>query len=510
VEILTSALEMRELDRQTIEILRVPGRVLMEVAGRAVAESCHRRLRGRGRVAIACGTGNNGGDGFVTARSLMAHGYEVKVFLIGDKARVTGDARAALDPLELSTPSALTVVADAKGLRGFAEYLEGAALAVDALFGTGLNSDVRGLTAEAIDVLNDAPVAVVAVDIPSGVDSDTGRVLGRGVEAVETVTFGFPKRGHYLFPGAALRGELTIADIGIPRSLAEKLPVAGCVLDARDGAALIPRRPGSAHKGNFGHVVIWAGSPATPGAAILAIQGALRVGAGLVSWAADAATIANAPARPAEAMLRARGVSESVDAWVSRMLDGATAIVVGPGLSTTTDRAAELAALFSLCRVPMILDADALNLIAADGALWQAIKAPVVVTPHPKEMARLSGADLDKVQSDRFGAALQLAVARNVVVVLKGAGTVIAAPDGSVAVIGAGNPGMATGGTGDVLAGVIGGLLAQGLDGCQAGRVGALLHAVAGDRAALIHGQAGLRATDIVEAMGGVFAEWQR
>ena len=510
MEFLVSALEMRELDRQTIERLHVPGRVLMEVAGRAVADACQRRLGRAGRVAVVCGTGNNGGDGFVAARALMAHGHEVRVFLLGDKERVKGDARAALDPVEIMISSALVVVSDAKGLWSFGEYLKTADLAVDALFGTGLTSDIKGLLADAIDVLNDAPTPIVAIDLPSGVDADTGCIRGRGVKAVETVTFGFPKRGHYLFPGAELRGDLTTADIGIPVALAERLPVVGRVLSARDGARLISRRPGGSHKGNFGHVVVLAGSPATPGAAILAVQGALRAGAGLVSWAVDAATLGHAPPRPAEIMLRERGTSEGVDAWVGRVLEGATAVVCGPGISTSKERAAELALLLEACRVPVILDADALNLIAVDVGLWKHMKSPVVVTPHPKEMARLSGSSVENVQRDRVGAALQLAAGRGIVVVLKGAGTVVADPDGAVAVIGAGNPGMATGGTGDVLAGVIGGLLAQGMEPGQAARAGALLHAVAGDEAVRTHGQAGMCATDLVEAMGHVLADWQR
>ncbi len=297
MEYLVSALEMRELDRQTIEDLRVPGRVLMEVAGRGVAEACTRRAEPGARVVVACGTGNNGGDGFVVARALADQGYGVDVFIFGDKSRIKNDAASALAPVEIASAGSVHVVTDAKGVFEFASALAEADVAVDALLGTGLSNDVRGLLGDAIDVLNDSECPVVAVDIPSGVDSDTGVVLGRAVECAETVTFAFAKRGHYLYPGAELRGGLTIVDIGIPDLLAEKLGVVGRLLLPGDGRFMLPERDPAAHKGSFGHVVVLAGSPATPGAAVLALEGALRAGAGLVSWAAERATVEAAPPR---------------------------------------------------------------------------------------------------------------------------------------------------------------------------------------------------------------------
>lgn len=510
MDYLVSAPEMRELDRQTIEELKVPGRTLMEVAGRAVAEVCHDGLEGPARIAIVCGTGNNGGDGFVAARALMARGHDVHAFIIGDRDKLKGDAKSALEPFELMEPDRITVVDDAKDVWELADALDEADLAVDALLGTGLNAEVRGLIGEVIDVLNDADVPVVAVDIPSGVDADTGAVLGRAVEAGATVTFAFAKRGHYLYPGAELRGQLAVADIGIPEALAGKLGVVGRLIEAEDGPELLPRRLGGSHKGNYGHTVVLAGSAGKPGAAILALDGALRAGAGLVSWAADTATIGNAPPRPAEVMLRERGSGEGLDTWVPRLLDAATALVIGPGISTAPERVEELGELLGHCRVPICMDADGLNILAANPELWDRIEAPLVVTPHPKEMARLTSSGVESVQRDRVAAALQLAMTRECVVVLKGAGTVVAEPEGSATVIGAGNPGMATGGTGDVLAGVIGSFLAQGLEVSHAAELGALLHAAAGDEAAKTHGQAGLRATDIIDAMGGVLATWGR
>jgi NAD(P)H-hydrate epimerase len=510
MEYLVSALEMRELDRQTIEELRVPGRVLMEVAGRGVAEACTRHAEPGARVVVACGTGNNGGDGFVVARALADQGYEVHTFIFGAKEKIKADAASALEPVERLHSDTISMVNDAKSMFDFAIALAESDLAVDALLGTGLSKEVVGLLGETIDVLNDSECPVVAVDIPSGVHSDTGAVLGRAVQCIETVTFAFAKRGHYLYPGAELRGGLTVVDIGIPDQLAENLSVVGRVLTPGDGRFMLPQRPPAAHKGHFGHVVVLAGSAAFPGAAVLAQQGALSAGAGLVSWAAEKATVASAPPRPAEVMLRTPRDGEALDAWAARLLEGATALVVGPGLTTEPHRAAELAAVLGRCSVPICMDADALNLLAADPTLWDRVEAPLVITPHPREMARLTGLEVSAIQADRFAAAIELSLARSCVVLLKGAATVVADPAGQVAVCAAGNPGMATGGTGDVLAGIVGGLLAQGIEPAQAARAGALLHAAAGDEAARVRGETGLRAGDLLDAMGTVLASWQR
>lgn len=509
MEYLVSGLEMAQLDGQTIAELGIPGRVLMEVAGRAVADVCHRRLGRPSRIAVVCGTGNNGGDGYVAANALVARGHSVRVFIFGDRSRIRGDAKAALATLEKTGDVDVVETENAKSLWQFSSYLASADLTIDALLGTGLHTEVRGPIADAIDVVNQAGTPVVAVDIPSGIDADTGAVLGRAIEACATVTFAFAKRGHYLHPGAGYRGELTVADIGIPAKLAATSDVVGRLLTPADGPTLLPPRPGGAHKGKYGHVVVIAGSVATPGAGVLAAQGALRAGAGLVSWAVDDATLARAPSWPPEIMLRIR-TGRDMELWAEDVLRDATAVVIGPGLSTEPERGAELAAVLHKATVPLCLDADALNFMARDRRLWSQTGAPVVVTPHPKEMARLLDTTVEAVQRDRFAAALQLAATRACVVVLKGAGTVVADPDGNVAVIAAGNPGMATGGTGDVLAGVVGGLLAQGLDISTAARCGALLHAVAGDAAAERHGHGGLTASDLAVDLGGVFRAWQR
>ncbi len=504
-----SALEMAELERQTAEDLGLQPRIMMELAGSAVANAVQRRPRVDGRVIVACGPGNNGGDGFVAARALANRGFNVEVYVFAERVRLKGDAKNAFAALEKLGGVPLHFVEDARALYDFAAAVRGAGLLVDALLGTGAKGEVRGQVADAIDVTNESGVSVLAVDIPSGVDADTGAVLARAVRAESTVTFGFAKRGHYLHPGAEYAGKLEVADIGVPTAFAERLGIVGRVIERADGPSLIRPRDGSAHKGTFGRVVAVAGSPNMPGAALLALAGALRAGAGNVTWAADEESLRHAHALAPEVMLRLRG-DASIEAWAETILARANSLVVGPGLGEGPDAAALVNTLIAHSKVPICLDADGLNILAKSPTTWERVGAPLVLTPHPKEMARLVGVTLDDVQRDRVAMALQLSVARQCTVVLKGAGTVIADSDGAVTIVSAGNPGMAVGGSGDVLAGIVGALLANGLAPAEAAQAGTLLHASAGDVAAERHGQAGLSPSDIVDAMGEVLSQWKR
>lgn len=505
-----SALEMAELERQTAQDLGLSTRILMELAGSAVAHAAARRCEGNsGRIVVACGPGNNGGDGFVAARTLANRGFTVEVYVFAERTRLKGDAKNAFTGLEKLGGVAVRFVEDARALYDFAAGVRGAALLIDALLGTGAKGDLRGVIADAIDVVNESGVPVLAVDVPSGVDADTGVVASRAVQARATVTFAFGKRGHYLHPGAQHAGTVEVADIGVPNAFAERLGIVSRVITHADGPTLIRKRQSSAHKGNFGRVVTVAGAAHTPGAALLAIGGALRAGAGLVTWATDEHTLRHAHALTPETMLRVRG-DAAADAWVSSILENASSLVVGPGLGTDADATALVNGLLAASPVPICLDADGLNILASSPTVWERIKAPLVLTPHPKEMARLVGVSVDDVQRDRVAMALQLSVARQCTVVLKGAGTVIADSDGAVTIVAAGNPGMAVGGSGDVLAGIIGALLANGMAPSEAAQAGVLLHACAGDTAAERHGQAGLRPSDLIDAMGEVLAQWKR
>ena len=512
MEVLVTAQEMAELDAKTIDVWQLPGRVLMESAGRGVARLCHQQLRPGARVVIACGKGNNGGDGYVVARALHALGHRVSVFLVGSKKEIRGDAAGALGTMLCDQGVELNEIQDEAGMKDFADATQNCVLMVDALFGTGLVREVKGWAAEAIAQMNGARergVKIVAVDIPSGVDADRGQVLGCAVRADQTVTFAFKKRGHFLYPGAEHCGALHCLNIGIPDSLVSEVGVDACLLTAQDGPELVPRRARDVHKGALGHVVVVAGSAGTPGAAVLALKGALRGGAGLVSWALEAETLASYPPWPPDVMLRLRK-SEYAAEWAQRCLVQASAAVVGPGWGFSPERAQELGALFDAAEVPLCLDADALTILAQEPSLWEKLPEGSVLTPHPGEMGRLMGLNSKEIQGDRCAAALKLAESRRCTVVLKGAGTVIAHHDGQLSIVKAGSPALATGGTGDVLAGLLGAQLAQGIEPHRAAQIAVLAHGRAGEIAAQALGESGVTASDVVEGLGSVWQGWGR
>jgi len=501
VRLLTAA-EQRELDRLASAECALPTRVLMESAGGAVARAVL-ALEARA-VAVYCGPGNNGGDGYVAARFLREAGRAVTVFGTVPVERLKGDARAAAEAFVASGGSVLPV-AEAPPCD----------VAVDAVFGSGLSRPPAGDEARAIEALNAARergARVVAVDLPSGIDSDTGAVHPCHLShADETVTFHLPKRGLVLHPGAASAGKLVVAHIGIPRTLEARLPGPPCELldDAWARNALDPL-PATAHKHDLGHVLAVAGSPGRSGAAAMLVEAALRAGAGLVTLAARAPVLdAVLPGIP-EAMgiaLPAAGPLGMADLSPLReALRGKTALAVGPGIPRGPETAELIGELLNgldpSCAA--VLDADALNALAEHreriaGWCRRAAVMPVL-TPHPAEFARLTGEDLERVEGDRVGAASRAAQRFSACIVLKGARTVIADPDGATAICPTGNPGMATAGSGDVLTGIAAALLArrggQGGSGARA-RLAVYLHGLAGDLAAEEIGQASLVATDI-------------
>jgi NAD(P)H-hydrate epimerase len=352
------------------------------------------------------------------------------------------------------------------------------------------------------------------VDVPSGLPADGGPPPGACVHADVTVTFGFQKRGLVLYPGAELAGEVAVADIGIPAAAATGVPVTCELVTARDARALVPPRPRGAHKGDAGRVLVIAGSPGKTGAAHLALAGALRGGAGLVTLAARPEVLALALAGRPEAMshaLEGEGPLAAADRpALVEAARGVDALVIGPGIPRGPGTARLLRDLIAHAPTPAVLDADALNAIAAEPALHGNWPAPVVLTPHPGEMARLCGISIAEVQADRIELTRGKAEAWGCTIALKGARTVVAAPGRPAAVIPTGNPGMATGGTGDVLAGLVGALLATGLDPFDAARAAAWVHGRAGDLAAEHHGERGMLALDLAERIGAVWAEWDR
>jgi NAD(P)H-hydrate epimerase len=388
---------------------------------------------------------------------------------------------------------------------------------VDAIFGTGLARPPEGPFAGAIGRIEAARVAgarVLAVDVPSGLSADTGRPLGPCVRADRTVTFGFTKRGLVLFPGPAWAGDVTVADIGIPPQAAARVAVGCELLTELEARLLVPPRRPDAHKGDAGRVLVIAGSPGKTGAANLALAGALRGGAGLVTLATRPEALPLALAGRPEAMSVAiHGNGPFARSDLQPLLSAASgcdAVVIGPGIPRGPETGELVRAFLERVRIPAVVDADGLNAIAEDVGFLRELRAPAILTPHPGEMARLTGRSIDEIQADRIGVASDFARACGAVVVLKGARTVVADPEGASTVIPTGNPGLATGGTGDVLAGLTGALVAGGIRSASAARAAAWVHGRAGDLAAVRYGERGMLAGDVAEAIGAVWAEWKR
>jgi ADP-dependent NAD(P)H-hydrate dehydratase / NAD(P)H-hydrate epimerase len=499
---------MRELDRLAIETYGIPGVVLMENAGAQVARILWQEypaLEAR-RVAVLCGRGNNGGDGFVIARYLHTMGVSVSVFIMGEPGDIHGDAGVHLDMLRRVgvAPEAVRTSesAQAVGTR-LAEY----DLLIDALLGTGLTTEVRGVFQLIIAAMNAAGRSIVAVDLPSGLSADVGTLLGEHVRADLTVTMALPKRGLLLYPAAEHVGRLVVVDIGFPTPVREPAAVRCHVLEAQAIAAQLQNRSADTHKGTYGHVLIVAGSPGKTGAGALASLAALRTGAGLVSFALPHALNAAMEAKLTEVMTIPLPESEpgvlggEAVKRLMEWLEGKSALILGPGLGTHPETMRCVHEVLRQLRIPTVLDADGLNALAADPDSIGDIQAPVVLTPHPGELARLRRTTTAEIQADRLAAAQETAHAYKAVVVLKGAHTVIAEPEGTLYINLTGNPGMATAGSGDVLSGMIGALLGQGYTPSMAARIAVYTHGLAGDLAATALGERSLLAGDLVETL---------
>jgi NAD(P)H-hydrate epimerase len=511
---LVTAAEMQAMDRLTIAEFGLPGRILMENAGRGAVDVLFRRfdnLAGQ-RIGVAAGRGNNGGDGFVMARYLFQSGLNVTVFLLAERAKVAGDAGANLALLDLlSVP--VVCIPDAQALDACRQEISRIGLWIDAIFGTGLNSDIRGHYAEMIGFINAAARPVLAVDIASGLNTDNGQICGAAVKADATATFAFAKIGHWVYPGAALTGKLDVIDIGIPPYIAERVAPAQSLITpalARQGLRL---RPADAHKGIAGHVLVVAGSPGKAGAAAMTAMAAMRAGAGLVTLAAPVGIHAVLETLVLEAMTAA--LAETSDGVLAgqaypaliQLLVGKRCLAIGPGLGTAPETGELVRQLAAECPIPLVMDADALNLLAGDLSPLARRRAPCVLTPHPGEMARLLNLPTADIQKDRLSAARRLAQSSGACVVLKGAATVVADPDGRVMINPTGNSGMAAGGMGDVLTGVIAGLIAQGAGPFEAAICGVFLHGSAADDLAKNVGPRGYLASDVMAALPKMIAD---
>jgi NAD(P)H-hydrate epimerase len=497
---------MQCLDRRAIGEFGVSGLTLMENAGRGCAEAIIAEF-GAGpmlRAVIVAGKGNNGGDGYVIARLLKEHGWHVVTFILAPHDEIRGDARTNLDLLS-ETP--VLFCQEQGGLDRYASTLREATVIVDALLGTGLSSKVEGTYAEAIGLINNAGKPVIAVDIPSGIDAATGRVLGCAVKADFTVTFALAKCGHLLYPGADFTGKLRIVDIGIP---AEIIATAEGdeYLDAETVRLLLKRRSPSAHKGDSGHCLIVAGSTGKTGAAAMAANSAVRAGAGLVTLAVPASLNSVLEMKTTEAMTISIPDNDSGlfgdEAFIAILsaITGKDAVALGPGISLNPGIAMLVRDLVANVSQPLVIDADGLNALAEDpDVLFRKKSGVVILTPHPGEMGRLAALSTAEVECDRIGVARAFAVKYQIYLILKGARTIIAAPDGAVAINGSGNPGMASGGMGDVLTGVLAALLAQGYEPFPACKLGVFIHGYAADLVAADKGEIGISAVDVQERL---------
>ena len=480
------ARDVRELDRRAIETGGIAGIDLMERAGLESFRVLRQRWPAARRVAVVAGTGNNGGDGFVVARLAAAEGLAVSVGLIGDAARIAGDARTAYRRMLAASPGPATD----------RNPVEEADVIVDALFGTGLAREVSGPAAEAVRAMTDASAPVLALDVPSGIHSDTGRELGAAVRAAVTVSFIGLKQGLFTREGRECAGELVYRDLGVPEHVRTRVKASARRMAFEDCAGLLGARRGDSHKGRFGHVLIVGGDHGFAGAARLAGEAAGRAGAGLVSVATRPRHVAALVAARPEMMVHAVESPGDLDPLLGR----ASVVATGPGLGRGAWGASLLERIVSSDRA-LVIDADAINLLAQRSVRWPCAETRAVVyTPHPGEAGRVLGESAGVLETDRFRTVRALAQAHSGTWLLKGAGTIVFAPGATVRVCEGGNPGMASGGMGDVLTGIVAALMAQGCSAFDAASAGACLHAAAGDAAAR-DGMRGMLASDVIAAL---------
>jgi hydroxyethylthiazole kinase-like uncharacterized protein yjeF len=514
---LLTAAESRQVDLLSQQKYGVPSYDLMTRAGEAVAHEITARWSAAPAltqgVLIVAGKGNNGGDGMVAARRLKELGVKVRAVMLGSASALKGDAARACAEFIAAGGTVEEIDAES-GLH--AAFATAPGILVDAIFGTGLNAPIQGLSGLAVELTRGCQAPAVAVDIASGINSDTGAVMGAAVRAAVTVTFGFAKFGHVSYPGAGYCGDLKIVDIGFPPAALADVRPSGLYLEGADVRPLIRSRAPDSHKGTFGHPLIIAGSLGKGGAALLASRAALRTGAGLVTAAIPNSVAAVVAAGQAELMtepipdVNGHFAAQFGIERLRELAARKTALVAGPGIGVSADTKAIIEFLVAECasnRCPLLIDADGLNALAEIGCgLLRKANGPVVLTPHPGEMARLLSQDTATINSDRISAARRLCDLTGAHCLLKGNRTVIASPGGVVYVNSSGNPGMATPGMGDALSGILGSLLGQGMDALDAMALGVFLHGTAADRVARRMGGVGFIAGDVIAELPAALA----
>lgn len=497
--------QMKQIDDYMIRKMKIPGIVLMENAAQAVVNLIEQRYSS-GRVAVFCGTGNNGGDGFAVARGLLANGYDVQAYLVGEVFTVGGDARVNYEFFE-ALGERFTQIRGGGELEQAARFTAGANVIVDALFGTGIAREIEGTQLDVVRLINRAAGYKVSVDIPSGVSGDTGAVMGEAVRANATVTFQYPKIGHYLYPGMEYRGELTIAKIGVDTGcpVLDQLDVR--VITQGDCSLTIPARRPNTNKGDYGRLLILAGSTGMAGAAVLCSRAAVRAGAGLTTLASVESVVRVVQASTPEVVCKVlpeqgEGIAAAAARDADKLIRNATALAIGPGLSENPETQEFVYHMVAEHDLPKVFDADALNAIAKQADILSQAKGDVILTPHPKEFSRLFGSSTDVILSDPIAEARAFTEQYDVTLVLKGAVTLVINRRSGVTLVAAGSPGMAKGGSGDVLTGVIGSLCAQGYKAYDAAVLGVLVCGIAGSMASLEAGEYAMAAGDTIGKIG--------
>lgn len=500
---------MRLLDEIAIKRYGIPGIVLMENAGRGAAEVILKKYPLLNKVSIFAGKGNNGGDGFVIARHFRNKGFDATVYLLAKESDVKGDAKINLD-IWKKMGGEICAIKKNIDIKKYASKIRHSQLIVDAIFGTGLSLNINGIYKNGIEFINSLNKKVVSIDVPSGIDASTGKALGCCVKADMTITMALPKVGLIAYPGADYAGNLEVVDIGMPKNIIDAADIKCETIDKDFIKGVLKKRPKNSHKGTFGHVLVLAGSVGKTGAAAMTCLGAMRSGTGLVTLGISESLNPIMEEKLTEVMTEPLPETKSKTLGavsfekIKTIAKDKQAIAIGPGLTTTTDVKEVVLKIIQETRIPMVIDADAANVLKGNMDMLKKAKAPIILTPHPGEMARLLGLSTKDVQADRINIASRFAIKNNVILVLKGARTVIAEPSGRVYINMTGNAGMATAGTGDVLTGMVAGFIAQGYLPIDAARVGVYMHGLAGDCIAKKIGEIGMMAGDILNILPNV------
>ena len=509
--IVVTAAEMQAMDHRTIEEFGIPGRVLMENAGRGATRFLLQQFPHiqNKKVGVIAGRGNNGGDGFVIARYLKQRDISVGIYLLGNASGLQGDALANLKLLKpLGVP--VIEIPDEASFRLSKSEMDDLDFWIDAILGTGLKSEVKKYYRMIIDYINNQKRPIFSVDLPSGLNSDTGQICGACIRADATATFAYAKIGHMIYPGAGYTGKLKIIDIGIPPHIVDAVDPQQFLITPKLIRSYLQPRPADAHKGTTGHLLVIAGSTGKTGAAAMTCMSALRAGAGLVTLGVGKSLNAILEGRILEAMTAplpdsGEGVltKPAYDSICNVLLPGKNCLAIGPGLGQAAETKKLVRKIILESEIPTVVDADGLNNLAGAVNELKNAKAPIILTPHPGEMARLLDKRVSDVQQDRINCAREFALQHRVHVVLKGARTVCASPNGHIYINTSGNAGMASGGMGDVLTGVIAGLLAQGLTPQAACLAGVYLHGAAADELADLKGPYGYLAGEVMDSIPG-------